>query len=199
VETPETRYTRSGQVHIAYQVVGRGPLDLVLLPGAFSHIEHQWEEPSFARFLHRLASFSRLIVLDVRGTGLSDRWKELPTLEEQIDDVLAVWMRWSPKRRLCSPCLREAPWRRCLQRRTRGGRLRSFCSARMPASSGPRNIRGGEPLRSTRPCCALPMTVGVPEGSCRSSLRLRQATRRSRGGSPDWRDFSLARVRISRC
>jgi class 3 adenylate cyclase len=90
VDTPETRYARSGQVHIAYQVVGDSPLDLVLLPGAFSHIEHQWEEPSFARFLHRLASFSRLIVLDVRGTGLSDRWTELPTLEEQVDDVLAV-------------------------------------------------------------------------------------------------------------
>jgi class 3 adenylate cyclase len=90
MRTPETRYARSGNVHIAYQVVGTGPLDLVLLPGAFSHIEHQWEEPSFARFLMRLASFSRLIVFDVRGTGLSDRSGELPTLEEQIDDVLAV-------------------------------------------------------------------------------------------------------------
>jgi pimeloyl-ACP methyl ester carboxylesterase len=86
----ETRYARSGEAHIAYQTVGNGPLDLVLLPGAFSHVEHQWEEPSFDRFLRRLASFSRLIVLDVRGTGLSDRAAELPTLEEQIDDVLAV-------------------------------------------------------------------------------------------------------------
>ena len=87
---PETRYARSGDAHIAYQIVGDGDLDLVLLPGAFSHVEHQWEEPSFARFLHRLAAFSRLIVLDVRGTGLSDRAADLPTLEEQIDDVLAV-------------------------------------------------------------------------------------------------------------
>jgi pimeloyl-ACP methyl ester carboxylesterase len=86
----ETRYARSGEAHIAYQAVGDARLDLVLLPGAFSHVEHQWEEPSFARFLHRLASFSRLIVLDVRGTGLSDRAADLPTLEEQIDDVLAV-------------------------------------------------------------------------------------------------------------
>jgi pimeloyl-ACP methyl ester carboxylesterase len=86
----ETKYARSGDAHIAYQTVGNAPLDLVLLPGAFSHVEHQWEEPSFARFLHRLASFSRLIVLDVRGTGLSDRGAELPTLEEQIDDVLVV-------------------------------------------------------------------------------------------------------------
>jgi pimeloyl-ACP methyl ester carboxylesterase len=86
----ETRYARSGDAHIAYQAVGDANLDLVLLPGAFSHVEHQWEEPSFARFLHRLASFSRLIVLDVRGTGLSDRAADLPTLEEQIDDVLGV-------------------------------------------------------------------------------------------------------------
>jgi pimeloyl-ACP methyl ester carboxylesterase len=87
---PETRYARSGETHIAFQVIGDADRDLVLLPGAFSHVEHQWEEPSFARFLRRLASFSRLIVLDVRGTGLSDRAAELPTLEEQIDDVLAV-------------------------------------------------------------------------------------------------------------
>jgi pimeloyl-ACP methyl ester carboxylesterase len=86
----ETHYARSGDAHIAYQTVGDADLDLVLLPGAFSHVEHQWEEPSFARFLQRLASFSRLIVLDVRGTGLSDRAADLPTLEEQIDDVLAV-------------------------------------------------------------------------------------------------------------
>jgi pimeloyl-ACP methyl ester carboxylesterase len=86
----ETHYARSGDAHIAYQAVGDAELDLVLLPGAFSHVEHQWEEPSFARFLNRLASFSRLIVLDVRGTGLSDRATDLPTLEEQIDDVLAV-------------------------------------------------------------------------------------------------------------
>jgi pimeloyl-ACP methyl ester carboxylesterase len=91
MQTPAgTRYARSGEAHIAYQTVGEGSLDLVLLPGAFSHVEHQWEEPSFDRFLRRLASFSRLIVLDVRGTGLSDRAPELPTLEEQIDDVLAV-------------------------------------------------------------------------------------------------------------
>jgi pimeloyl-ACP methyl ester carboxylesterase len=87
---PETRYAKSGEVHIAYQVVGDGPIDLVLIPGLFTHVEHQWEEPSFARFLERLASFSRLIVLDARGTGLSDRAPELPPMEEQMDDVQAV-------------------------------------------------------------------------------------------------------------
>ena len=88
--TPTTRYARSGDVHIAYQVVGDGPRDLVLVPGWVSHIEYAWEDPSFARFLRRLASFSRLILLDRRGTGLSDRTTDLPTLEERMDDVRAV-------------------------------------------------------------------------------------------------------------
>jgi pimeloyl-ACP methyl ester carboxylesterase len=90
-QAPETRYAKSGPVHIAYQVVGQGPPDLVYLPGIFTHLEHQWEEPSFARFLRRLASFARLILLDPRGIGLSDRTGELPILEHQMDDVLAVF------------------------------------------------------------------------------------------------------------
>jgi pimeloyl-ACP methyl ester carboxylesterase len=87
---PETRYVKSGNVYIAYQVVGRGATDLVLLGGFYSHLEAQWEEPRYARFLERLGSFSRLILLDQRGTGLSDRAVRLPTLEQHIDDVLAV-------------------------------------------------------------------------------------------------------------
>jgi class 3 adenylate cyclase len=90
MEVPETRYVRSGGAYIAYRIIGSGPVDLVLLSGGFSHVELQLEEPSFARFLGRLASFCRLIVLDVRGTGLSDRTMSLPALEEQVDDVLAV-------------------------------------------------------------------------------------------------------------
>src|SRR5262245_54449867 len=89
---PETRYAKSGDIHIAYQVVGEGAIDLVLVQGWISHIEHQWEDPSLARFLERLASFSRLITFDKRGTGLSDRVAEsaLPTLEQRMDDVRAV-------------------------------------------------------------------------------------------------------------
>jgi pimeloyl-ACP methyl ester carboxylesterase len=70
---PETRYAKSGDVNVAYQVVGLGPLDLVLVPGWVSYVEWCWEEPGFARFLRSLASFSRLIHFDKRGTGLSDR------------------------------------------------------------------------------------------------------------------------------
>ena len=89
---PETRYARSGDVNIAYQVIGDGPLDLVFVMGWVSHLEYFWAEPSFARFLTRLASFSRLILFDKRGTGLSDRVPvtELPTLEQRMDDVRAV-------------------------------------------------------------------------------------------------------------
>jgi class 3 adenylate cyclase len=87
---PDIHYAKSGTVHIAYQTIGSGPVDLVLIPGLFTHVEHQWEEPGFARFLNRLASFSRLIIFDARGAGLSDRAPELPPMEEQMDDVLAV-------------------------------------------------------------------------------------------------------------
>lgn len=87
---PKTQYAKSDDVHIAYQVTGDGPLDLVLVPGFVSHLEHQWEHPRVARFLERLASFSRLIRFDKRGTGLSDRAAGIPTLEQRMDDVRAV-------------------------------------------------------------------------------------------------------------
>ncbi len=89
---PVTRYARSGEVNIAYQIVGQGPLDLVFVSGWVSNLDLMWQEPSYARFLRRLASFSRLILFDKRGTGLSDRVPEadLPTLEERMDDVRAV-------------------------------------------------------------------------------------------------------------
>jgi pimeloyl-ACP methyl ester carboxylesterase len=87
-----TRYARSGDVSIAYQVVGDGPLDLVFVPGWISNVEAAWEEPGYRRFLDRLASFSRLILFDKRGTGLSDRVAvdQLPSLEQRMDDVRAV-------------------------------------------------------------------------------------------------------------
>jgi pimeloyl-ACP methyl ester carboxylesterase len=89
---PATRYTKSGDYNIAYQVIGEGELDLLYIPGFVSNVELAWEEPLLARFLDRLASFSRLILFDKRGTGLSDRVPngELPTLEERMGDVMAV-------------------------------------------------------------------------------------------------------------
>lgn len=89
-QTREIHYARSGDTNIAFQVLGDGPLDLVFVMGWVSHLEYSWKEPSFARFLSRLASFSRLILFDKRGTGLSDRVTALPTLEQRMDDVRAV-------------------------------------------------------------------------------------------------------------
>jgi class 3 adenylate cyclase len=87
---PETRYARSGDLHIAYQVFGSGPIDLVLIPGYLTHVELVWEHEPAARVLERLSSFARVITFDRRGSGLSDRVMEVPTLEQRMDDVRAV-------------------------------------------------------------------------------------------------------------
>jgi pimeloyl-ACP methyl ester carboxylesterase len=84
------RFARNGEVHIAYQIVGDGPIDLVHTTGIFSNLDVMWEEPRWARYLGRLASFSRLVLFDMRGVGLSDRGTEPPVVELQMDDVRAV-------------------------------------------------------------------------------------------------------------
>lgn len=100
VDIPETKYARSGDVNIAYQVFGQGPLDLVYVPGFISNLEVMWQEPGLAHVLRRLASFSRVILFDKRGTGLSDRVQldQLPTLEQRMDDVRAVMDEVGSKR-----------------------------------------------------------------------------------------------------
>ena len=97
---PETRYAKSGDVHIAYQVVGEGNIDLVLVPGWVSHLEIDWDDPVLGRSYTRLASFTRLIRFDKRGTGLSDRVPNaaLPSLEQRMDDVRAVMDRVGSER-----------------------------------------------------------------------------------------------------
>src|SRR5438132_11191397 len=84
------RYARNGDVNIAYQVVGDGPLDLVLVLGWVSHLAYVWELPAMAGFLKRLASFTRLILFDKRGSGMSDRVHPPPTLEQRMGDGSAV-------------------------------------------------------------------------------------------------------------
>jgi pimeloyl-ACP methyl ester carboxylesterase/DNA-binding CsgD family transcriptional regulator len=92
VKPPETRYAKSGDIRIAYQIVGNGPLDLVFVPGFISNLDAHWEDPGFSHLMTRLGSFTRLIMLDKRGTGLSDRvdTQHLPSLETRMDDVRAV-------------------------------------------------------------------------------------------------------------
>ena len=101
---PETRYARNGDVRIAYQVAGEGPLDVIMVPGLVSHLDLTWEDPAHARFCREVAAFARLILFDKRGTGLSDRDHGVASLEDRMDDVLA----------------------RCSTRRARAGRR---CSA----------------------------------------------------------------------
>lgn len=87
---PQTHYTQSGDCSIAYQVIGDGPMDLVFVPGVVSHLDLQWTDPGFSHALRRLASFSRLIIFDNRGAGLSDRPLSVPRLEQRVDDMRAV-------------------------------------------------------------------------------------------------------------
>lgn len=89
-DLPATHYALSGELRIAYQVLGNGPIDLVLVPGWVTHLEFGWEEPSLAGFYRRLAAVSRLILFDKRCTGMSDRASGLPTIEQRMDDVRAV-------------------------------------------------------------------------------------------------------------
>ena len=86
----QTRYAKSGRVSVAYQVVGDGAVDLILVPGFVSHLEVAWEEPRLAHFLGRLASFARLIVFDKRGSGMSDPVDRPPSMDERMDDIRAV-------------------------------------------------------------------------------------------------------------
>jgi pimeloyl-ACP methyl ester carboxylesterase len=90
VDAPQTRYARSGEVHVAYQVVGDGPVDVIIVPGYVSHLEVFWENPGVRGLVERLARFARVIAFDKRGTGMSDPVAEVPTLEQRMDDVRAV-------------------------------------------------------------------------------------------------------------
>jgi len=90
MQRPETHYAKSGDVHIAYQVFGTGPIDLVIVPGFISNLDVHWDDPGYAHLLWRLAAFARVIMFDKRGTGLSDPVSQLPNLETRMDDVRAV-------------------------------------------------------------------------------------------------------------
>ena len=88
---PETKFAQSGEASIAYQVLGQGPLDLVMVPGFVSHVEYAWEDPSYAPFLQQPASLTRLMLFDKRGAGLSDRITGIPTLEQRMAEC---WPRY---------------------------------------------------------------------------------------------------------
>lgn len=119
VAPARTAYAKSGTVHVAYQVVGDGPLDLIFIPSAFSHVESNWEEPSVAGFLRRLASFARLIIFDKRGTGMSDRVEGVATLDERVDDIRAVMTAAGSERAALFGMSEGDRWPPCSRRPTR--------------------------------------------------------------------------------
>ena len=84
------RYAKSGEIHIAYQVWGEGPIDLVFAPGFVTHVESLWSEPGMARFLRAMGRFARVVMFDKRGTGMSDRVEKMPGMDQRVDDVRAV-------------------------------------------------------------------------------------------------------------
>jgi pimeloyl-ACP methyl ester carboxylesterase len=128
---PQTRYARSGEVGIAYQVFGEGELDLVLAFPFLSHLDLIWENPLLSRFLHRLGSFARTIVFDRRGVGLSDPVPRPATLEERMDDVRAVMDAAGSER--SPPPIRSEPRPSCFGERWR---------ARPPTPTIPGRRRG---------------------------------------------------------
>ena len=89
-DLPQTHYAKGPEGDVAYQVIGDGPRDLVIVPGWFSHLDLQWEDPRWRAFVTELASFARVILYDKRGTGLSDPVDGVPTLQSRADDLLAV-------------------------------------------------------------------------------------------------------------
>src|SRR5260370_11019454 len=89
-DVPEVRYAKSGDVHIAYQVYGSGPVSIVMAPGAITHLEYYWKEPGMRRWLEGLGRFAKTAIFDKRGTGMSDRDAGIPTYEERMDDIRAV-------------------------------------------------------------------------------------------------------------
>jgi pimeloyl-ACP methyl ester carboxylesterase len=159
---PETRYVASGDVHIAYQVVGDGPRDLVLVPGWLSNIEVFWEEPTLVRFLQRLATFSRLILFDKRGTGLSDRVPDMPMLETRMDDVRAVMDAVGSERA-------------ALLGYSEGGPMCALFAATFPAKTAALIMIGGYAARVPTP--DYPWAPTADERS-----RFIEATRRDWGG-----------------
>jgi len=90
INLPQTHYALSGEVSIAYQVMGNGAIDIIMVPGLFSHVEFMHELPGYTAFLRRLSRFARIVSFDKRGQGLSDRMSDAPSLEQRMDDVRTV-------------------------------------------------------------------------------------------------------------
>ena len=109
LDLPETHYTRSGELSVAYQVMGAGPIDLIFVPGMITHVEFMHELPGYTSFLRRLAGFARVVTFDKTGQGLSDRYLDMPSFEQRVDDVRAVLDAIGSKRAVVLGCSEGGP------------------------------------------------------------------------------------------
>jgi DNA-binding SARP family transcriptional activator len=166
LDAPATRppapvhYARSGDLNIAYQVTGDGPIDLVLISGFISHLEKDWEEPRHAHYLERLGSSTRLIRFDKRGTGLSDRPPGVPDLETRMDDAPS-WTRRTAGARSCSAIPKARRWRSSSPPATPSARARSSSTAPTRNGSIPTpTIRGRRRGRPAPPTSTVSSTIG---------------------------------------
>ena len=107
LKLPETRYVFSGDVSIAYQVMGNGPVDIIVVPGLFSHVEFLHEMPGYTAFTRRLSNYARVVTFDKRGQGLSDRISGAPSLEQRI--CAPSWTLWAPDALSCLASPKVAP------------------------------------------------------------------------------------------
>ena len=171
----ETRYARSGDVNIAYQVIGDGPFDLVFVMVWVSHLDYFWEGPS-SRFLDRLASFSRLIVFDKRGTGLSDRVATMPTMDERMDDVRAVMDAAGSERAVLLGISRARRCARCSPPRFPSQRPPWSCTAPTRNGNGRPTIHGRPRRGSGRRSWMPSSRDGVVLSTWTSWLPARSAT-----------------------
>ena len=147
---PKTRYARSGDLHIAYQVVGDGPIDVVYIPTWISHVEMLWEEPMVERFFSAIAAFSRLIVFDRRGSGLSDPVTSRRRSRSRWTTCWRSWTRPAPRRRPCSRIWRAGRWRSSSPPPSRSARARWRSTPRSRARSKATTSRGPGRPRSAR-------------------------------------------------
>ena len=165
---PETHYTQSGDASIAYQVMGDGPVDIILVPGLFSHIEFMHEMPGYTAVLRRLSRFARVVAFDKRGQGLSDRISGAPSLEQRMDDVRAIMDAIGSQRAALFGFSEGCPMS-VLFAATYPARVRiSCCSGVLPGRGIARPRRSGG-RAATRSC-----RTGVRATPSRLSRRARQ-------------------------
>ena len=146
-EPPDTHYAEVDGVNIAYQVLGEGPIDLVFRTGWLSHLDFQWTDPTYTRLLRNLAGFSRLIMYDQRGIGLSDPVRGTPTLEEHMDDIRGVLDAVGSQRAMLSGSTRRPRPSRPSQLPTRSAPERSWPYGAPPALASPTFLAALSSLR----------------------------------------------------